>query len=63
MGIKLLNLETSGHAVSALKINYDNSDNFFWTSATLSVESSYVFSVKNYEFVNKNKKRYNFETA
>ena len=33
------------------------------TSATLCVGSPYVFSGIFYEFVSKNKKRYNFETA
>ena len=36
---------------------------FIGTSATLRLGSPYVFSGKIYEFGNKNKKRYNFETA
>ena len=36
---------------------------FIRTSMTLRVVSPYVFSGKNYEFSNRGKKRYNFETA
>ena len=66
-GIKVSNLKASGQAVLALKNKLWRSDTFFLfifgTSATLCVECPYVFSGQNYEFGNKNKKRYNFDTA
>ena len=46
MGIKLLNLVASGHAVSALKINYDNSDNFFGLPRRLASKVLMFFSWK-----------------
>ena len=59
-GIKLLNLETPGHVLSALKNKPWRFRHFFCidlfiylTSATLCVGSSYVFSGIFYEFVKK----------
>ena len=57
-------LSNKYHALITIPTRVTNSLSLIiGTSATLCVGSPYVFSVKNYEFVTKNKKRYNFETA
>ena len=59
MGTKISN----GFAMGAFRKNRCVICDRIGTSATLCVGSPYVFSGMFYEFVNKNKKRYNFETA
>ena len=44
-GIKLSNLEASGHALSALKINHDDFDTFFYLFIHLFI---YLFSKSHY---------------
>ena len=65
-GIKVSNLEASGHAVLALKNKLRQFRHFFflhWDFRDALRRKSLCFIRQFYEVVNKNIKRYNFETA